>query len=147
MPPLNQEQTQLLLKKEEIQHSQSMDQSSTIKMPDESTTTTTTRANTTLRLRKTISKKLPNMPSIPKLRAPGRVRRSRSAPAGIGRIRRGNRLVEQHFNIEKENLTLLPGVPKHEHSLARDVHDYFNLMFLVSGYYYSFIFSYYLCYG
>lgn len=59
------------------------------------------------------------------------MRRSRSAPAGIGRIRRGNRLVEQHFNIEKENLALLPGLPKHEHSLARDIHDYFNLMFLV----------------
>ena len=41
-------------------------------------------------------------------------------------------LVEQHFKIDKENRALLPGVPSYDDDLARDIHDFFNLIFLVS---------------
>jgi hypothetical protein len=65
--------------------------------------------------------------------------RSRSAPAGTGRNRSNNggggggrkRLVEQHFKIDKENHVLLPGLPQYDDDLARDIHDFFNLIFLV----------------
>jgi hypothetical protein len=60
--------------------------------------------------------------------------RSRSAPAaGYNRKKKNNRdyLVEQHFKIDKENRALLPGVPVHDDDLARDIHDFFNLIVLV----------------
>lgn len=41
------------------------------------------------------------------------------------------RLVEHHYNFDK-NHNLLPGLPKHDQDLARDIHDFFNLIFLVS---------------
>lgn len=40
-------------------------------------------------------------------------------------------VVEQHYRIDKENRALLPGVPRHDKDLARDIHDFFNLIFLV----------------
>lgn len=40
-------------------------------------------------------------------------------------------LVEHHFNFDK-NHNLLPGLPKHDQDLARDIHDFFNLIILVS---------------
>ena len=49
------------------------------------------------------------------------------------RMRRKNRhLVEQHYKIDQENHVLLPGVPKYDEDLTRDVHDFFNLICLVS---------------
>lgn len=57
--------------------------------------------------------------------------RSRSAPAGFNRKNQHRRLVEQHFKIDKENHALLPGVPVHDDDLARDLHDFFNLIILV----------------
>ncbi len=68
--------------------------------------------------------------------------RSRSAPAAGSHRRRRfrshrhnrrnrKRLVEQHFKIDKDNMALLPGVPVHDDDLARDLHDFFNLIVLV----------------
>lgn len=45
--------------------------------------------------------------------------------------RRNRHLVEQHFKIDEENHVLLPGVPQYDEDLARDFHDFFNLIFLV----------------
>ena len=56
--------------------------------------------------------------------------RSLSAPERITRQR--SRFVEQHFKIDQINLSLLPGVPIHEADFARDFHDFFNLVSLVS---------------
>ncbi len=41
-------------------------------------------------------------------------------------------LVEQHFKIDKENRALLKGVHRYDDDLARDIHDFFNLIMLVS---------------
>lgn len=41
------------------------------------------------------------------------------------------RLVEEHYKIDKTN-GLLPGVPKYDTDLSRDIHDFFNLIALVS---------------
>mmetsp|Transcript_8512 Transcript_8512/g.10768 ORF Transcript_8512/g.10768 Transcript_8512/m.10768 type:complete len:254 (-) Transcript_8512:2387-3148(-) len=58
--------------------------------------------------------------------------RSQSAPVSVNRKRRQkHRFVEQHFNLDKTNKALLPGVPVHDDDLARDIHDFFNLIFLV----------------
>mmetsp|Transcript_19183 Transcript_19183/g.24180 ORF Transcript_19183/g.24180 Transcript_19183/m.24180 type:complete len:389 (+) Transcript_19183:156-1322(+) len=58
--------------------------------------------------------------------------RSRSAPAVYNRKNNHRRrLVEQHFKIDKESKALLPGVPVHDDDLARDLHDFFNLIILV----------------
>lgn len=43
----------------------------------------------------------------------------------------GGNLVEHHYNFDK-NHNLLPGLPKHDQDLARDIHDFFNLIILVS---------------
>ena len=67
---------------------------------------------------------------MPRSRLRRRIR-SRSAPAGFNRKNHRRRLVEQHFKIDKENMTLLPGVPAHDDDLARDLHDFFNLIVLV----------------
>jgi hypothetical protein len=40
------------------------------------------------------------------------------------------KIVEHHFNFDK-NHNLLPGLPKHDQDLARDIHDFFNLIILV----------------
>lgn len=45
--------------------------------------------------------------------------------------KKGRRLVREHFRFDKENRTVLPGALQHDDDLARDVHDFFNLMFLV----------------
>jgi len=42
------------------------------------------------------------------------------------------RLIGQHYKIDQNNRVLLPGVPKYEEDLTRDVHDFFNLILLVS---------------
>ena len=43
----------------------------------------------------------------------------------------GGNLVEHHYNFDK-NYNLLPGLPKQDQDLARDIHDFFNLIILVS---------------
>jgi hypothetical protein len=49
------------------------------------------------------------------------------------RMRRKNRhLVELHYKIDQVNHALLPGVPEYDEDLARDFHDFFNLICLVS---------------
>lgn len=55
--------------------------------------------------------------------------RSRSAPPRSNR--KSRRFVEQHYIIDKENMALLPGVPVHQNDMARDMHDFFNLIILV----------------
>lgn len=61
-----------------------------------------------------------------------RVARSRSAPPGYNRGNKSrNNLVQQHFKIDAKNQALLPGVPVHDEDLARDLHDFFNLIFLL----------------
>ena len=42
------------------------------------------------------------------------------------------RLVDQHYRIDKQSRSLLPGVKSHDKDLARDIHDFFNLIVLVS---------------
>ena len=44
------------------------------------------------------------------------------------------RLVDQHYRIDKQSRSLLPGVKSHDKDLARDIHDFFNLIILVSPY-------------
>lgn len=41
------------------------------------------------------------------------------------------RLVDQHYKIDKQSRSLLPGVKSHDKDLARDIHDFFNLIVLV----------------
>ena len=41
-------------------------------------------------------------------------------------------LIGQHYKIDQNNRALLPGVPKYDEDLARDAHDFFNLICLVS---------------
>ena len=60
--------------------------------------------------------------------------RSRSAPTGHRRKDNHRSLVEQHFKIDKE-YHLLPGVPVHDKDLARDIHDFFNLIILYSPFF------------
>ena len=60
-----------------------------------------------------------------------RIRRSRSAPPVYNRKNNNRSLVNQHFEIDKENHVLLPGVPVHDDDFARDLHDFFNLIVLV----------------
>lgn len=60
-----------------------------------------------------------------------RIKRSRSAPPVFNRKNSRRSLVQQHFKIDKENHALLPGVPVHDDDFARDMHDFFNLIFLV----------------
>lgn len=40
-------------------------------------------------------------------------------------------MFEQHYKVDKEHRTLLPGVPTYDQDLARDLHDFFNLVVLV----------------
>jgi hypothetical protein len=43
-------------------------------------------------------------------------------------------MIDEHYRVEgktKERV-VLPGVPKHEADWARDAHDFFNLVVLVS---------------
>jgi len=58
-----------------------------------------------------------------------RVSRSGNVQANSKKKRR--HLVEQHFKIDEDNRALLPGVPSYDDDLARDIHDFFNLIFLV----------------
>ncbi len=63
------------------------------------------------------------------LRASVRRRRSRSAPPKLRKS-----LIEDHYNVEKNIVgqpLALPGVPNYEDDLARDSHDFFNLIFLL----------------
>lgn len=61
-----------------------------------------------------------------------KVRRSRSAPAGYGRKKERRLLLEHYYRIDQQNRVLLPGVPSQDPDFARDCHDFFNLIFLVS---------------
>lgn len=56
-----------------------------------------------------------------------RKRRSRSAPAA--RVRKP--LMEEHFRVDSREKIVLPGVLKHGEDLARDAHDFFNLIILI----------------
>lgn len=73
-----------------------------------------------------------------------RVTRSRAEgnekESGMSRMNSGNsathklkrrHLVEHHYKIDQENRALLPGVIVHDDDLARDIHDFFNLIFLL----------------
>ena len=53
--------------------------------------------------------------------------RASSKPVNKDRIR----LVDQHYKIDKQSRSLLPGAKKHDKDLARDIHDFFNLIVLV----------------
>jgi hypothetical protein len=55
-----------------------------------------------------------------------RKRRARSAPPALR-----TPMMEQHFRVDRERKVVLPGVPKHDDDLARDSHDFFNLIVLV----------------
>lgn len=58
-----------------------------------------------------------------------RRRRSTSAPPTTGQR---TRLLEEHYRVDPENKrVVLPGAPKHEDDDARDMHDFFNLVFLI----------------
>jgi len=55
--------------------------------------------------------------------------RSRSAPASL---RRRRPLIEDHYRVDPKARMVLPGVPKQDDdNLARDIHDFFNLIVLV----------------
>ncbi len=54
--------------------------------------------------------------------------RSHSVPV---RVNNRRKIFEQHYKVDKDNQALLPGVPAHDHDLARDLHDFFNLIVLV----------------
>jgi len=60
-----------------------------------------------------------------------KVRRSRSAPAGYGRKKERQLLLEHHYRIDQQNRVLLPGIPSQDPDFARDAHDFFNLICLV----------------
>ena len=53
--------------------------------------------------------------------------RASSKPVNKDRIR----LVDHHYKIDKQSRSLLPGLPLHDKDLARDIHDFFNLIVLV----------------
>ncbi len=78
-----------------------------------------------------LSNHRPSERGMPRTRPRRRIIRSRSAPAGFNRKNQNRSLVLQHFKIDKENQALLPGVPVHDDDLARDLHDFFNLIVLV----------------
>ncbi len=83
----------------------------------------------------TTSNPIPNKTSSSSISSHGGMPRIMSAPALGTRKRHKPRrqpLVEQHYKIDKENRALLPGVPKYDEDLARDIHDFFNLICLVS---------------
>ncbi len=56
-------------------------------------------------------------------------KRSFSAPARLSRKR--HLLVEDHYRVDPEDKTLLPGLPVIDDDWARDLHDFFNLVSLV----------------
>ena len=55
--------------------------------------------------------------------------RSNSAPARMGRK---HLLVEDHYRVDPVDKRLLPGLPVSDEDEARDMHDFFNLVALVS---------------
>ena len=61
----------------------------------------------------------------------GRPRRAFSAPAATGSRRRRRRLLEDHYRVDPERRVVLPGVPQYDPNLARDLHDFFNLIVLI----------------
>ena len=63
------------------------------------------------------------------LRLRPRRRRSTSAPA---RITGRHLLVEDHYRVDPDDKHLLPGLPVNDDDWARDLHDFFNLVALVS---------------
>lgn len=60
-----------------------------------------------------------------------RTHRSLSSPPGYNRKSNRRTLVQQHFKIDKQSNSLLPGLPSKESNFARDCHDFFNLIVLV----------------
>jgi len=59
-------------------------------------------------------------------------RRSNSEPSGLGSNRQRRLLVEDYYRIEENSKILLPGVPSQDDDWSRDIHDFFNLIVLVS---------------
>jgi hypothetical protein len=57
-----------------------------------------------------------------------RQQRSSSAPARM----RKHLLVEEHYRVDPVDKRLLPGLPVSDEDWARDLHDFFNLVALVS---------------
>lgn len=43
-------------------------------------------------------------------------------------------MVEDHYRVDPVDKRLLPGLPVSDDDWARDMHDFFNLVALVSGY-------------
>jgi hypothetical protein len=65
------------------------------------------------------------------LRRLGSARRINSSPASSPSKKRPM-LIEEHYRVDASRGVVLPGVPKHEADGARDAHDLFNLVVIVS---------------
>jgi hypothetical protein len=76
----------------------------------------------------TTGKKVAIMNSLRK-----RVGRGRGGLKKRALAKKRDHLMEQHFKIDQENRVLLPGVIKYDDDLTRDMHDFFNLICLVSS--------------
>ena len=63
---------------------------------------------------------------------PRNLRRANSEPSDLGSNQQRRLLVEDHYRIEENTKILLPGVPSQDEDWARDTHDFFNLIVLVS---------------
>ncbi len=61
-------------------------------------------------------------------------RRANSEPRSLGSNKQRRLLVEDYFRIEKKTKILLPGVPSQDEDWSRDIHDFFNLIVLVSSF-------------
>jgi len=65
-------------------------------------------------------------------RPPPLRKRTLSAPARMNtRRRKRHLLVEDHYRVDADDKSLLPGPIKYEDDWARDLHDFFNLISLV----------------
>lgn len=69
--------------------------------------------------------------SAPPAKTPSKSKRSTGTNAATNSTRQRHRFVEQHYVIDKDTKILLPGVPVHQNDVARDMHDFFNLIVLV----------------
>eukprot|EP00586_Coscinodiscus_wailesii_P003458 CAMPEP_0172485418 /NCGR_PEP_ID=MMETSP1066-20121228/13480_1 /TAXON_ID=671091 /ORGANISM="Coscinodiscus wailesii, Strain CCMP2513" /LENGTH=117 /DNA_ID=CAMNT_0013250699 /DNA_START=83 /DNA_END=433 /DNA_ORIENTATION=+ len=54
--------------------------------------------------------------------------RSKSAPPANGYRRT---LIHEHYRVDPEERTVLPGLPKHDSDWPREIHDFFNLIILI----------------
>ncbi|KAL7567941.1 hypothetical protein ACA910_019652 [Epithemia clementina (nom. ined.)] len=98
-----------------------------------STTTTTTKTTTRPSIFVRFRRRNNNNDDVTKTKVPplARPRRAFSAPAATGRRRRRRRLLEDHYRVDPERRVVLPGVPHYDPNLARDLHDFFNLIVLI----------------